>query len=56
MDKKQEVDKSKIMIGDDVLLDIGIDSEWEIRNISYCSLEPSVTIELRKKRRSDAFL
>ena len=49
------MDETRVLIGDDVLLDIGVNSEWYICSISYDRLNqnrPTIIVELHRKDES----
>ena len=43
------VDGTKVQIGNDVLLDVGVNSDWYISSVGYSYDPKEVTISLRKK-------
>lgn len=43
------LDGTKVQIGNDVLLDVGVNSDWYISSVGYSYDPKEVTISLRKK-------
>lgn len=47
------MDEKKVQIGDDVILDLGINSEWCITSISYYNISDTKTISIDLERKDD---